>query len=439
MFPNPQASLPFPAQLNLEQYKKLAKDLLRASRSIDSNAIRNWSTNWVKRVVELSGIEIAPPLPVRIDGWINDVADFAQTKLREGSKLSDAQFVIARSHGFPSWPKFIRHIHNATHADSIEARFEAAVDAIVTGDIATLRRLLGANPNLVRLHSSREHAGTLLHYVSANGVEGYRQKTPKNIVEIAELLLRDGADVDAGAHVYNSKCTTLGLVATSVHPQQAGVQRPLMELLVDYGAMMDKPGLAGATGSLVRACFANGQPDAARFLADCGAPLDLETAAGVGRLRLVKSYFGAGGHLQRPATQQQLQNGFLLACMRAEEEVAVFLIEHGADWNDPGDTGATALHWAAGAGHLGLIKRLLDLGAPLEVINRWGGTVLEHAGYGFENGPSGVDFLPTFETLLAAGAKIRGSWLKWIEAVNSRPVEEKIRLAEVFRHYGATA
>jgi hypothetical protein len=104
---------------------------------------------------------------------------------------------------------------------------------------------------------------------------------------------------------------------------------------------------------------------------------------------------------------------------------------------DPADTGATALHWAAGAGHLGLVDQLLQRGAPLEVINQWGGTVLEHAGYGFANGPFDVDFVPAFETLLGAGAKIRGSWLKWIESVNSRPDEEKARLAELFGRYEA--
>ena len=438
MFPNPQAALPLPARPDLEQYKKLAKELLRASKSTDPNAIRTWFTNWVKRLAEQSGIEIAPPVAVRIDGWIRDVPNFAQTKLAEGSKLADAQFVIARSHGFPSWPKFMRHINNATHTNSTEAQFEAAVDAIVTGDILTLRRLLRANPKLVHLRSGREHGGTLLHYISANGVEGYRQKTPKNIVQIGELLLRAGADVDAGAYVYNGSCTTLGLVATSAPPQQAGVQQPLMQLLLDHGATMTRPGLAGGTGSLVRACFANGQPDAAKFLADHGAPLDLETAAGVGRLGLVKTFFDAGGCLKAPTTHRQLQDGFLLACMRGEEDVAVFLLEH-ADLNDPADTGATALHWAAGAGHLGLVRRLLQRGAPLEVTNQWGGTVLEHTGYGFEHSSSDIDFAPTFETLLSAGAKIRGSWLEWIKSVNSRSVEEKARLAEVFRHYGAKA
>jgi len=125
--------------------------------------------------------------------------------------------------------------------------------------------------------------------------------------------------------------------------------------------------------------------------------------------------------------------------MCGHEDVAVFLLEHGADLRDSADTGATALHWAADAGNLDLVKLLSHRGAPLEVINRWGGTVLEHAGHGFQHGPANVNFVPTFEILLAAGAKIRGSWLKWLEGVNSRSSEEKARVTEVFRRYRATA
>src|SRR2546422_201931 len=61
-----------------------------------------------------------------------------------------------------------------------------AADAIVNGDAGKLKRLLRENPTLVRARSTREHGATLLHYTSANGVEGYRQKTPKNIVEITK-------------------------------------------------------------------------------------------------------------------------------------------------------------------------------------------------------------------------------------------------------------
>ena len=437
MFPNPQAALPIPARADLEQYKKLAKELLRAAKSPDANAIRNWSTGWVKGLIERAGMEMTVA-PAEIDGWIRDVATFAHAKLSDGGKLSDAQFVIARSHGFLSWPRFVRYIHNAAGGDRVEAQFEQAADAIVAGDMETLRRLLHSNPELVHMRSSREHRATLLHYVSANGVEDYRQKTPKNIVEITDLLLRAGSDVDAGAEVYQASCTALGLVATSVHPQRAGVQQPLMQLLLDHGARMDKPGLAGGHNPLVLACFHNGQPEAARFLADHGAPLDLEAAAGVGKLGLVKTFFNADGTLKPPATNRQLQNGFLWACECGHDDVAGFLLECGADATDPADTGATALHWAAGAADAGLVKLLIKRGAPLEVRNRWGGTVLEHAGHGFQHGPADLDFVETFEVLLAAGAQIRGSWLQWLETVNSRSSEEKEALEEVLRRYGAT-
>src|SRR6185437_9589399 len=104
--------------------------------------------------------------------------------------------------------------------NSSEWRFETAAEAVVTGDIATLERLLHEEPGLIRASSAREHRATLLHYVSANGVEGYRQRTPANIVDITKLLLRAGADVDAPCEVYRGKCTTLGLTATSVHPAE---------------------------------------------------------------------------------------------------------------------------------------------------------------------------------------------------------------------------
>ena len=115
-----------------------------------------------------------------------------------------------------------------------------------------------------------------------------------------------------------------------------------------------------------------------------------------------------------------------------------FLLEHGADFRDAASFGATGLHWAAGGGHIGIVKRLLELGSPLEEMNRWGRSVLGHAGYCFEHDTSKVDFIPTFEALLRAGAKIRGSWLEWIGKLKNRSTTEKARAAEVFRRYGAT-
>jgi len=437
MFPNPQNSLPLPQHLDLEQYRKLAKELLRASKSTDPDAIRNWSANWVKGLVERSGIEITPQLPVRTDGWIRDVANFAQAKLSDGSKLSDAQFVIARSHGFPSWPEFVRHIHKATDTHSLEAKFEAAADAVVIGDVPTLKKLLQENPRLARQCSTREHRATLLHYCSANGVEGYRQKTPKNIVEITRILLEAGAEVDAGADVYGGDCTTLGLAATSVHPEKAGVQSGLMQVLLDYGAVTDKPGITGGRHSLIRGCLANGRPRAARWLAEHGAKLDLEAAAGTGLLDVVKTFFDSNGGLQPPATQQDLQRGFVWACGYGYEDVVEFLLSHGADLEDDAGSDEPPLHMAVVGPSLSIVKLLIARGAPLEQLNGYGGTPLGQAGWSFVNGDPDDDYGPIFDALLAAGAHIEDGWLAWLERQKGRTAEQKARIAEVLRRYGA--
>jgi Ankyrin repeats (3 copies) len=442
MFPNPQDAVPLPPQPNLEQYKKLAKDLVKICKTRNPRGLQDWAARWIENLARLNDWEKGDGRPVDKQRWIDGVSEFATKKLLSGERrcaLTDAHFVVARSHGFTSWPTFVKHIEQLMRKSSPVAQFEAAADAIVSGDVQTLKRLLRENPNLVRERSAREHRATLLHYTSANGVEGYRQKTPKNIVEIANLLARSGADVDAEADVYGGGCTTLGLAATSIHPERAGVQEPLLQVLLDHGASIEKPNLAGNAQSAVIACLANGRPRAGEFLAAHGAKLDLESAAGLGRIDVVETFFGGGGTLTPPATQRQLQNGFLWACMYGRKNVVLFLLDHGADLVDPVDSGATALHWAAGGGHPSIVSMLLDRGAPLEEINRWGGTVLEHAGWGFEHDVAGSDFAAVFETLLAAGAKIRGRWLAWIERVKMRSAEEKTHVAEIFRRYGASA
>ena len=252
-------AIPLPPHPDLSQYHDQAEDLLQACRS---NDVRAWAERWTQ----------SWPAPAdRIERHVRD-AHIAE--------LADAQLFLARAHGFASWPKFVEHI------ESPDANFEAAVDAIIEGDLETLARLLREDPSLVERRSNREHRSTLLHYVSANGVEDFRQKTPPNIVAIATLLLDSDADVNAESDAYAGHSTTLGLVATSVHPQRAGVQRELMELLLARGARIDD--------DAVKACLANGQPDAAAFLANLGAQIDLIGAAGLGSLAIARQLLNDG-------------------------------------------------------------------------------------------------------------------------------------------------
>src|ERR1043166_3051680 len=232
MFPNAQDGLPLPRRPNVDRYKNLAKDLVKACKSDDEDAVVAWSERWVTMLAKQCGVEFRRPLPFIVARWTDQVAEFVQGYVKEHDgrrRLADAHSIIARSHGFDTWAKFSKHLNGLTQKTSAVARFEAAADAIVKGDVKTLTRLLRNNPRLVHARAAREHKATLLHYASANGVEGYRQKTPANIVAITELLLQGGAEVDAEADVYGGGATTLGLAATSVHPFRAGVPNPLLQ------------------------------------------------------------------------------------------------------------------------------------------------------------------------------------------------------------------
>ena len=203
MYPNPADALPLPSQPNLEQYKKQAKDLAKACRADDPDCIPTWAAEWIERLVRLQGASITPQRRASFDRQRERVAEFARSKLtnandgRPKCALTDAQFVIARVHGFMSWPKFSKHVEALNRKTSALSKFELAVEAIISGNTELLRQLLRDNPGLVRARSTREHQATLLQYVAANGVEGYRQRIAKNAVELATILLKAGAEVDA--------------------------------------------------------------------------------------------------------------------------------------------------------------------------------------------------------------------------------------------------
>jgi ankyrin repeat protein len=195
-------------------------------------------------------------------------------------------------------------------------------------------------------------------------------------------------------------------VATSVHPERAGVQTALMQLLLDHGAVIDRPRGAGNDHRAVNGCLHNDRPKAAEFLAAHGAKLDLEGAAGVGRLDVVKSFFKKDGSLKSNATEAQMQAGFVWACEYGRKDVVEFLLDKGVDLRAGENTGETALHMAAHRGQLEMIQLLLDRGAPLEVKNVYGGTVLGQATWSVMHGDPNIDFVPVIEALLAAGARI---------------------------------
>ena len=396
MYPNPQDVVPLPARPSLEQYEKHANDLAAACRSSEPGAIGAWAAQFPESIPEFE--------------------TFArQTLTSRDCALTAAQFVIARAHGFETWPIFAAHLEDLQKKESPVSMFEAAAEAIVAGDIPALERLLHEQPALIRARSTREHRAMLLHYAAANGVENYRQKTPHNAVAVTKALLAAGAEVDAEADMYGGGCTTLGLVATSVHPERAGVQNALMQILIDHGAQIDRPTAAGNNHSFVTGCLANGRGPAAEYLAARGARLDLEGAAGIGRLDLVKDYFDAEGRLKPVATTKQMEAAFAWACEYGRTDVVAFLLEHGL----PIDAavrhdGQTGLHWAAIGGHADVVSLLLERHASIAVVDRtYQGTPLAWALHGWSDPPFGTArdrYYDVVAQLVRAGATVKPQW-----------------------------
>ncbi len=414
-----------PACPNLAQYKKQAKELVKACQS-GAKGRATWGglarARGHRGADAIRGIKkFVPRLRKLPDSEV----------LSAKFTLADAQWVIAREHAFESWPKFAKHIEAVARANSPVSQFELAADAVVSGDVATLQKLLCENPELARARSTREHGATLLHYVSANGVEDFRQKTAKNAVEVAKLLLQAGAEVDAASNSYGGGDTTLGLVATSVHPEVAGVQIALLETLLQAGASIE--GLLGSWNPLT-AALANGRGEAAAFLAERGARLDLEGAAGVGRLDVVRSFFKDDGTLKPAATQKQMRDGFAWACEFGRTDVVDFLLQKGMELDAKlRHDGQTGLHWAAYGGHAETVKVLLARGAPVSPKDdSYGGTPLGWALYAWGHSmpieSARENYYEVVALLARAGAKLDAKWYEDNEG--RRGAAEKLRADE---------
>ncbi|HYL76363.1 MAG TPA: hypothetical protein VEU96_19280, partial [Bryobacteraceae bacterium] len=128
------------------------------------------------------------------------------------------------------------HIEKPTPADRLDlphhqriedATFRRAVELLDAGDVAGLHEHLKQHPKLTRERVIFEGGNyfrnpTLLEFIAENPVR--RGKLPKNIVDVAKVILDAGVEQSA----LNE---TLMLVATGSVPRECGKQLPLIDLL----------------------------------------------------------------------------------------------------------------------------------------------------------------------------------------------------------------
>lgn len=419
-------TLPLPRRPRIEHYRNWARELVVATTSTEPDAVREWASRWLESLAGRLDVTISPFVRGSIDRAIETIeeriGDQRALHAPDGRfELSDAQFCIAEAHGFASWEAFSRHLEELSIA---QPAFERAADAVVSGDLATLEAMLRLEPELIHARSSRVHRATLLHYVAANGVEDFRQRSPANAVDVARSLLGAGAEVDALAETYGGgpEQTTMNLLVSSVHPAASGVQGPLVETLLEFGAAANG---VRDDGSPIMTAIASGYPAAMMALARGGARVDtVIAAASLGRLDLVRRFVSdartlvPGVPLVAPRglglpdePKAHIERAFISACRLGHAGVVAFLLDAGV--NIAASDDMTGLHWAAGHRYADVVRLLLSHGAPLEVKNRWGGTVLDstlwfamHPPTGHPHGVADVGYVAILEMLITAGADL---------------------------------
>lgn len=208
--------------------------------------------------------------------------------------LHDAQLVLARAYGFPSWPKLKAYVDGVT--------MQRFVEAARAGDLAIVRRMAAIRPELVNLDVSANDEHQALHHA----VIGRH-------ADVVRFLVQQGANARKGIYPHREASSALTLAIERGYTDIADAIRE------EEGRRASPPPAAGMTGiDALRAAFQQDDEDAVI------AALDVHP-------KLVR----AGN--QRGRTALHWAAGLLW------ERLAAWLIAHGADVNERATNGETPL------------------------------------------------------------------------------------------------
>ena len=253
---------------------------------------------------------------------------------------ADAQLVYAREHGFDTWDDLVRRVNLLASASSAQSTepFLAAFRALQSGDAAALNVLLRGNPRLARERGT--NGNTLLNLA----VSLAAKKELAVGLALVEALFAAGADVndanDRGATpLHQAAYTNQGAIAT---------------VLIQHGADLEAEAHGSGGTPLIFALFW-GHREASDLLGHySAAPGNLRAAAGLGNQELIEQCFNREGGLTADACAAR-----------------GFYRPHSGfpDWQpsaDPQQVLDEALVWACKSGRTEVLPRLLRAGARLD-------------------------------------------------------------------------
>ena len=311
----------FPVRPNLEQLKHQAKDLLRALRQGDSSAVEQMRKHHPKSVKAAT------------------------------ARLADAQLVLARSYGLPSWPRLV-----------IACRM---TDAIWRGDVETVRELVSRDPRL--LHEDAR---------GVRGNWGPPMSYAANLGQGAIIQMLRGLGAADLQHAFGRAClqgkleTARQLYAMGARPAPDEVMGPCetqngagLAFLLELGAKLsDKDGNRLAPAAMLLQTYSRNPPGKHRCLelfAEHGIELPDTAPMAVhrGRIDLLESHRRRDPHLFVRTFSHQEFYPPALGCS-ADESLAL---------NGTPLAGATLLHLCVDNDEIELARWMLERGAEANV------------------------------------------------------------------------
>lgn len=299
-------------------------------------------------------------LPLRANlEWLKKTAKerLLQMQLAEsGTKLADAQLVIAREHGFSSWRTLHEHVSKVEEAfgniDALRAAAGNSRDLGVSSTADDAAAISSIDPQLSRLMAA----------VRAGSLE-----------EATAVLAANPALANARG---DQGQTCLHLAAECDAPRMGA-------LLLAFGA--DANAVYGESGhtalSWAVTCNAMGF---AKAMVKLGLKPDLFCAAGIGSLEHVRAALDERG-MPRPGAVQsgstrmdslgarlpcppqdpreQLADALYAACRNGHADVVQLLLAAQPDMSFRAYMGGTSLHWAYFGGSNEVVRLLLKAGA----------------------------------------------------------------------------
>jgi ankyrin repeat protein len=328
-----------PPGANLRQLRNQAKDLRRACREGDANALRRIGQTHPK----FSGLTE------------HEVAAV-------GIVLADAQLVIARELGFDNWAKLKKHL------ESLSRPARSMHEIVTEENVQAMQEAFAQDPESVnRLNES----GLPPLYIAAL----YRNQ------KAIDFLLEHGAAVDIFACAYLGRAADAETLLvgnpdlmrattpngmTALHYASMAGHVDVVDVLLGYHADVNALDNRGST-ALMQACHVGpwkSEPAEGiiQLLLDHNAQIDVFQAAAMGRTDLIESILDRDGSLidypddrGRTALFHAAHNNRLAAVK--------LLVERGADVNRSDAVGIAALHRTSQQCSDELIQYLIDHGA----------------------------------------------------------------------------